>query len=222
MNDSFADRVSAIGCLDDPVRRSVYEAVTRHPDGVDRSTLADELGLARSTAAFHLERLVAEGLIDAFTKRVGLRTGPGSGRPTKLYRRSELETSVSVPDRHYDLAADLMARAIERTAQGGDEIRGALQAVAREAGVEKGRAAGSLTRVLEQNGYEPGDDGDGGFALHNCPFHRLAREHTTTVCALNVGFLTGARDGAGADEYAIAPAIAGAPCCAHIRRSPPE
>jgi Predicted transcriptional regulator len=220
MNDSFASRVSAIGCLDDPVRRSVYEAVTHHSEGVDRATLADELGLARSTAAFHLERLAEEGLVETFSQRLGDRSGPGSGRPTKRYRRSESETSVTIPDRRYDLAAELMARAIERTADTGDDIRASLGAVAHEAGALQGRAAGSLDRVLRQSGYEPVDDGEGGFALANCPFHRLAREHTDTVCSLNVSFLIGARDGSGDDDYAITPAAAGAPCCARIARGP--
>jgi len=217
MSDSFARRVSAIGCLDDPVRRSVYEAVSAHPDGIGRAALADELGLARSTAAFHLERLADEGLVETVSRRLTDRTGPGSGRPSKLYRRGGAETSVSVPDRRYDLAADLMAQAIEHAAESGGDIRTSLADVARDAGSAMGEATGSLAGVLEQTGYEPADDGDGGFELRNCPFHRLAREHTETVCTLNVAFLTGARDGSG-DELGIAPAADGSPCCARIVR----
>lgn len=218
MTDSFARRVSAIGCLDDPVRRSVYDVVARHPEGIGRAALADELGLARSTAAFHLERLADEGLVETFARRLSARTGPGSGRPSKLYRRGAAETTVTLPDRHYDLAAELMAQAIERSTATGDDIRTAMSAVAEDAGSEHGAAAGSLGSVLEQTGYEPIADGDGGFVLNNCPFHRLAREHTETVCALNVAFLTGARDGSGDGDLAIAAAAPGSPCCARIVR----
>jgi len=220
MTDSFSRRIQAIGCLDDPVRRRIYEAVSAHPEGIGRAALAEELGLARSTAAFHLERLADEGLVEAASRRLTDRTGPGAGRPAKLYRRGSTETSVSVPDRRYDLAADLMARAIERTADSGGDVHAALDAVAHDAGVGRGAEAGSLVATLEQTGYEPMDDGAGGFILRNCPFHRLAREHTSTVCALNVAFLTGARDGSRDADLGIAPAEAGGPCCARIVREP--
>ena len=43
----------------------------------------------RATAAFHLDRLVDDGLLDVhFERRTG-RTGPGAGRPAKLYRRAD-------------------------------------------------------------------------------------------------------------------------------------
>ena len=72
---------------------------------------------------FHLDRLVEVGLLDVDFKRVSGREGPGAGRPTKRYRRSPREVAVSLPERHYDLAGLLMARAIdESTLRGGDVV----------------------------------------------------------------------------------------------------
>ena len=44
---------------------------------------------------------------------------------------------------------------------------------------------------------------DGGILLANCPFHRLARRHTETVCHLNLELLTGAAETTGRDRVVV-------------------
>ena len=84
----LADRVAAVSALDEPIRRALFDHVSRADSPVSRDDAADALGLARSTAAFHLDRLAEEGLLAVEFRRLTGRTGPGSGRPTKLYRRA--------------------------------------------------------------------------------------------------------------------------------------
>ena len=69
--------------------------------------------MPRHTAKFHLDKLVEQGLLDVEFQRLSGRRGPGAGRPTKLYRRSGRELSVTLPARRYDLAGQLLASAID-------------------------------------------------------------------------------------------------------------
>lgn len=114
------NQASAITCLDDPTRRAIFDFVRHHDGDVTKNDVASSLDLARSTAAFHLDRLQSEGLLTARFERLGDRVGPGAGRPTKLYHLSVHEVGITIPTRNYDLAADIMATAIEdATAAGG-------------------------------------------------------------------------------------------------------
>ena len=111
-------QVTAVAALAEPTRRRLYDHVVRQPAPVTRDEAAAALDLPRATAAFHLDRLVDDGLLDVGYERRTGRTGPGAGRPSKLYRRAECSVAVSLPERHYDLAGDLLAAAMveaERT-----------------------------------------------------------------------------------------------------------
>jgi predicted ArsR family transcriptional regulator len=221
-NGSQSDDAAAISCLDDPTRRAVYEFIRSRATAVGRTETAEALDLPRSTASFHLDRLAQDGLATVEFKRLGTRTGPGSGRPAKLYRATATEIAFSIPPRRYDLAAELMAEAIERSSATGAKIDVTLRSVANDAGQQRGREAGSIHELLEDAGYEPHGELD-GFTLGNCPFHRLAAEHAETVCSLNLAFLEGALVGATDDLHEVTAEIAGTPCCARIVRvGPPD
>ena len=98
----------------------------RQSGAVSRDEAATALGLARTTAAFHLDRLVDEGLLGVeFARRTG-RSGPGAGRPSKLYRRSGCQVDVSVPERRYELAARLLADAVAGAERSGASPRAVL------------------------------------------------------------------------------------------------
>ncbi len=119
----FARRVVRVGTLAEPVRRRLYQYVVAQPEPVSRDEAAAAAGVPRHTAKFHLDRLVAEGLLVTSARRLTGRTGPGAGRPPKLYRRTSAEVAVSLPERHDDLAGRLMARAIDRSAADGTPVR---------------------------------------------------------------------------------------------------
>ena len=214
----LADRVAAVSALDEPVRRSLFDLVARSGTPVSRDEAAAALGLARSTAAFHLDRLVEEGLLSAEFRRLTGRTGPGAGRPSKLYGKAAGEVSVTVPERHYDFAGHLLLAAIEESVRTGEPVREALQRTAEQAGRAIGADGGSLEQVLERHGFEPRPDGEGGLLLGNCPFHRLAQQHTDVVCHLNLDLLRGAAAGCGDRRHTMVLDPGTGRCCVRAVR----
>jgi predicted ArsR family transcriptional regulator len=208
----------AITALGDSTRRALYDLVAASATPVGRDQAADALGIARTTAAFHLDRLVASGALEVEYRRLSGRTGPGSGRPAKLYRRAAAELRVSLPPRAYDLAGELLAAAIERADRSGEAVRDALDEVALEAGRELGAGAKTLEATLVEVGYEPRDDGAGGLALVNCPFHRLAASHTDVICRTNVCLIRGIADATGERERDVVFAPDAESCCVRIAR----
>jgi predicted ArsR family transcriptional regulator len=110
---------------------------------------------------------------------------------------------ISLPERHYDLAGDLLAAAMEESQVSGEAPRAALARRASARGHQPGRPARdgevgagreAALRVLEEHGFEPRHD-DGAVTLANCPFHRLARQHTQLVCGMNLRLLEGVLEG---------------------------
>ncbi|GII05627.1 helix-turn-helix transcriptional regulator [Planobispora takensis] len=224
--------IAAVAALDEPTRRQVYDLVAAGPEPMSRDEVAEALDLPRTTAAFHLERLAACALLDVvFERRTG-RSGPGAGRPAKLYRRAACDVAVSVPERHYDLAGRLLAGALQEAERSGESPRAVLERQAlrlgRELGREHDRAAGEPERAadaadpdavleaLRAHGYEPGTE-DGEIVLRNCPFHLLAREHTELVCGMNLHLLDGLLRGLGAAGLSARLAPAPGLCCVRLR-----
>ncbi len=185
------DPLQALSSLGDATRRRVYDQVARRPDPVSRDEVAAETGISRTLAAYHLDRLAAEGLLTvAFERRSG-RTGPGAGRPAKVYARPEREIAVSVPPRDYHLAARLLADAAADDTDGTTRraLAGAAERLGREIGVEARGA--ELTPVLQVRGYEPFNDEPDVLRLRNCPFHAVAQRHPEVVCQMNLALLSG-------------------------------
>lgn len=211
------DDLAAVASIADPQRRALFEFVARHPEPVGREDAAGALGMARGTAAFHLDRLVEAGLLVAEFRRRNGRTGPGAGRPAKFYRAIPGEISVSVPERHYDLAAELLSRAVEESERAGTPIGPTLERVSARLGHALGDAADSMTEVLERLGYAPVDDGAGGMLLTNCPFHRVARNHAATICAANAALLRGAVSGLDERELMTVHEPREGSCCVRLR-----
>jgi predicted ArsR family transcriptional regulator len=206
----FADRdVAGIGALSDPLRRRLYLFVCAQQEPISRELAADALGLAPHQAKFHLDRLERDGLLDSSYARMSGRTGPGAGRPSKLYRRADREVAVSLPDREYQLAGTLMADAIAESAEAGTPVIEALQRLAHTYGRRLGdiavgdnpprTAKAALARAVEtltENGYEPHPD-DGRVVMANCPFHALAQAQTQLVCQMNHALIGGLTDALG-------------------------
>src|SRR6476619_7192939 len=137
----WAGRIAALASLGDATRRKLFSFVASAAAPVSRNDAAQSLDLPRSTASFHLDRLVKDGLLAVEFRKLGGREGPGSGRPAKLYRAAVDEVAASVPDRHYDLAAELLVSAIEDASSGGGSPREALLRAARARGQSAGGSA---------------------------------------------------------------------------------
>ena len=203
--ETQATQVAAVAVLDEPTRRRLYDHVVRRGEPVGRDDAATALDMPRSTAAFHLDRLADEGLLEVVYERRTGRSGPGAGRPSKLYRRSDREVAVTLPGRRYDLAGELLAGALDEAEASGDSPRAVLERRAREAGRHLGdgaradSATGASTPqavvdLLEAQGFEPRAEA-GMLVLGNCPFHALAEQHTALVCGMNLHLLDGLVDG---------------------------
>jgi predicted ArsR family transcriptional regulator len=171
-------------------------------------------------AKFHLDRLVADGLLDFDYRRPAGRGGPGAGRPAKVYRATG-DIDVSIPPRRYDLAGRLLVRAIATSARDDLPVTAAVSDVARAAGHDLARQATGprrrrLRTALEACGFDPVESG-GEVTLHNCPFHRLAEEDRDLVCHMNLAFVRGLLDGLGAAPASaeLDPLVGG--CCVRIR-----
>jgi predicted ArsR family transcriptional regulator len=200
-------QAAGIGALADDTRRALYEYVVGQPEPVGREQAAAALGIAQHNVNFHLDRLVSEGLLEVEFRRLSGRTGPGAGRPSKLYRRAPRQFAMSLPPRRYDLVGDILARAVTR-AEAGVPLTDAVREAAREEGRSAGRAAEGLdiadplvamTEVLGSQGYEPHLVGD-AVVLTNCPFDTLAQKHTALVCRLNRDFVQGVAEGIDCDQ----------------------
>jgi predicted ArsR family transcriptional regulator len=209
-DDDFATRVSRLSALAEPARRALYRYVAAQPGPVSRDQAGEGVGVPRHTAKFHLDKLVEEGLLTTEFRRLTGRSGPGAGRPTKLYRPSKDEVAVSVPERHYDLAGQLMAAAIESATTGGTDVVAELHRAAAQHGGVVAEAATQRTNArtgrvrrlaavgetLAEHGYQPRLDGD-VLTLTSCPFHALAQDHTQLVCGMNLALLGQVAEAAG-------------------------
>ncbi|MFB7368336.1 helix-turn-helix transcriptional regulator [Streptomyces sp. NPDC056222] len=210
--------IEAIAVLQDPVRRRLYEYVAAQGREVGRNEAAEAAGVARTLAAHHLDRLTEAGLLESGSRRLTGRSGPGAGRPAKVYTRSRAERSVSLPARDYRTAAELLAEAAEQAG-----LDAGLCAAARRRGEAlRGSAApcGGLEEAMEMlaaRGYEPhleaveavgdaeeaedaedveGVEGTAAAAervvrMRNCPFHAVAERFPPLVCGMNLALLEG-------------------------------
>ncbi|MFD5620472.1 helix-turn-helix transcriptional regulator [Streptomyces yangpuensis] len=195
--------IDVIAVLQDPVRRRLYEYVAAQGREVGRNEAAEAAGVARTLAAHHLDRLTEAGLLESGSRRLTGRSGPGAGRPAKVYTRARVERSVSLPARDYRTAAELLAEAAEEAG-----LDAGLCAAARRRGESlRGAAApcGDLAEAMEllaARGYEPhleageeGEDGQGDrggvVRMRNCPFHLVAERFPPLVCGMNLALLEG-------------------------------
>jgi predicted ArsR family transcriptional regulator len=208
-SDPFDAGLGPIGSLSDPTRRRLYVFVTRSSSAVSRDEAADALDIPRQTAAYHLDRLALEGLVEIEFSRLSGRTGPGAGRPAKLYRKSQRDHEASVPPRRYGLAARILLAAVSK----GTVKRRDLVEAARGVGLEIGEDG--VDRALLATGYDPVIE-EGEIRFRNCPFHALKEQDQRTVCNLNLGLVDGILEGAGDGRVAFLAPSDGY-CCVRIR-----
>ena len=225
----FEERIAGVSSLAEPHRRALYQLVVDRGEALSKDDAASALGVARSVAGFHLDRLVADGLLKTEFRRLSGRQGPGAGRTAKLYRRADREVSVSLPARQYDLAAGLLAAAVDEATRSNTPVAKALTRVAKargralgeqareEAGNRPSRRAlvASAVDVLGAQGYEPRQHGN-EIVLANCPFHALVDEQRDLVCGMNRDFLCGMADAVGDDVLAARLAPSDGNCCVRL------
>lgn len=210
----------SIGALADELRREMYLFIRGRGAPVSREEAAQQVGISTKLAAFHLDKLVDEGLLKAHYARRPGRGGPGAGRSSKLYQPAEGSVAVSLPPRAYDLIGQLLLRTLEtKLAEESPEV--AARRVGYECGVDLGRSARRPVRVediLRDVGFEPRDE-VGRLVLANCPFHALAETNRELICGLNHAFVSGLLDGAAETTHTAVLDPGDGRCCVTIEEA---
>ncbi|RKT88629.1 Predicted transcriptional regulator, ArsR family [Saccharopolyspora antimicrobica] len=201
--DEAGSAVTAVAALEDELRRGMYDYIRRARRPVGRDEAASAVGISRKLAAFHLDKLVAAGLLCArYEPLGGIRK---VGRTPKVYEPARNDIRISIPPRQHDLLAGILLDAV---LDEGDQEKAsqATLRVAREHGHRLGTAERERTRpgrlgaeraltraaeVLAGYGFEPDREAPGCVRLRNCPFHPLTARSPELVCGLNHAFLQG-------------------------------
>jgi predicted ArsR family transcriptional regulator len=203
-----------LGALREPTRRRTYDLVRRAGKPMSRSEVAEALGIGLRLAAFHLDKLVDEGLLAAhYARPPGRPGGPGAGRPAKQYVANPARFDITVPPRRYDIAAHIMLAAIasvppEKLLSAGRKYG---EAIAHQ------HNGAPLEELLIELGYEPAVAADGDIELANCPFHELAEEARQETCTMNQAFLSGLTSIVDPDRNAVLDPLPGC-CCVRLTR----
>jgi predicted ArsR family transcriptional regulator len=213
---SLSTSITAIAALEDELRGSMYFYIRRARRPITRDEAAASVGISRKLAAFHLDKLVDVGLLHADYEP----TGPVRrvGRTPKVYRPTDLEIRVAIPQRTQDVLTEILLDAV-LSGTAGECARDAAVRAARRRGerLAAEEPVGTLAaaeNMLCQHGFEPFRQTDDRVRLRNCPFHPLAARAPDLVCGLNHAFLSGYFDGTGV--RAVVSPHAGE-CCVELR-----
>ena len=221
--------IVAVAALEDDLRRGMYEFIRTARTPVTREQAAAAVGISRKLAAFHLDKLVAAGLLRShYEPAGGLRT---VGRNPKRYQPVDADIRVTIPQRQHDVLAAILIDAV-LTERRDETARQAAMRVARE----RGRSVGAVERAqlrqgrlgaeraltisegfLKGQGYEPERVSPGCVALRNCPFHPLAGHAPDLVCGLNRAFLDGVLTGLDAPTVEAVLEPRAGECCVELR-----
>ncbi|MFF0792172.1 helix-turn-helix transcriptional regulator [Streptomyces spiralis] len=183
-----------------PRRREVLDALRAAAGPLGVTETAERIGVHPNTVRFHLDALVAEGLVE---RRIEEPSGPG--RPRTVYVPQPGMDRGGV--RGYRLLARIL---LSQLASRGPEARSA----ATEAGRAWGRylvdplppfreptaeeAVGRLVALLDDLGFDPVPETSGAgepperIRLRHCPFLELAEEYGSLVCPVHLGLMQGA------------------------------
>jgi predicted ArsR family transcriptional regulator len=192
--DHLDQQLAGLAGLGDPLRRALYRYVAERGIPVSRDEAAHAVGISRPLAAYHLDKLLHDGLLEARYQRRSGRRGPGAGRPAKHYVRAAGPIELSLPARDYAALAELLARAVEADPSGAaqaalNQAADALGAELATPAADPDQVLAALHQALADRGYQPYHDADGTIRLRNCPFDRIAAHHRQLVCGANLAML---------------------------------
>ena len=216
-----------IALLASPVRRAIVDALAdlrRDPEvqdpwpdepGLTAAQLAELLELHVTTVRFHLDRLVAAGMLRSRFDRQGV------GRPRKVYAVEPGALDQRSPGRGYRLLAGLLAHHLvpppgkpaPTPYQAGrswadEHVKPPEDATpAQTPGAWLGKV-GRMVDVLTDWGYTPrvSTSGQGRtveVTLVDCPVLDLAREQPAVVCGVHRGLIAGTMSRLGEDDVSV-------------------
>ncbi|HEV2784110.1 MAG TPA: transcriptional regulator [Actinophytocola sp.] len=210
----------------------MYAFIRRARRPVSRDEAAAAVGISRKLAAFHLDKLVAAGLLRAhYEPADGIRR---VGRAPKRYEPTDVDIRVSIPERRHEVLADILLDAVLAADPGGSPRAAAVRAAgvrgedlgaaerrrARPGRLGAERALTLCEGVLSRHGFEPSREAPTCLRLRNCPFHPLAARAPDLVCGINHAFLTGFLSGLGATPLRAVLTPRAGECCVELRATP--
>lgn len=226
--------------LASPVRRAIVDHLEHHrvespadrtrPPGLTAAELAGVLELHVTTVRFHVDQLVAAGILQAeFSRSFGV------GRPRKVYSVAPGSFGGSGDEHGLKLLTGLLAEAF---GDGGSPAEAGEAWARRHVPTSDAPAAstpgewlgkvGQVIDVLHEWGYRPDltttDQGrTARVDLHNCPFLDLAQTHPAVVCGVHRGLIRGALNQLGEPEahVSLEPFVEPLLCQAHITTTVP-
>jgi predicted ArsR family transcriptional regulator len=179
------DALEAIG---DVQLRAVLGWVRAQPGAVDADQLAAAHGIHRNVARSRLERLAEAGLLHASYERRTGRSGPGAGRPAKVYAVAPSLDSVEFPARRYELLLALLMESLPRHGRSGQ-----LQSIGVDFGRQLAHAVGlrpvktpklafeRVCQAVRQLGYQASVEDVSSnaavIATPTCPLRPLVSAH---------------------------------------------
>ena len=181
--------------LGDPTRRRVFFVVRKAQAPCSKDEVAEAVGIDRRLAAHHLDKLVEQGFLQAEFRRRE-KGGPGAGRPPKLYALAETEAAVTLPERHYEVLAELLLRAMSEPGASPEEQLERVgfefgRSLAQEQASEGGspftptQAIAEVVRLLTRFGFAAKSDGPATIRACSCPFEEMAFHDPERVCGLD-------------------------------------
>ena len=182
----------AISALQDQTRRRILLDFYVHQPEWTVDGVAKAVGVHRTVAHRHLERLVALGYLTS-----GQRRGK-SGKPAKLYRLAGQHIDLSYPVRRFARLSALLAESLQQ--RGLEGIEGAREAGRRYGASLVSKTSNSVPSVLRQLAplgaeYVAADHDQ--VLARNCIFRQACVVAGDVVCELHAGLLEGAFQQAG-------------------------
>jgi predicted ArsR family transcriptional regulator len=191
-DEPLAEIDRTISALQDPTRRRILLDFYVHQTEWTTAEVAEAVGVHRTVAHAHLERLVALGYLVS-----GQRRGT-SGKPAKLYRLTGRQIELSYPVRRFARLAAELAQALRGVSEGSDAAR---QAGRRYGASLVTKPADSPESALHQLAPLAADYtfADGEIVARNCIFREACERAQDIVCEFHAGILEGALRQAGLD-----------------------
>lgn len=217
--------------LSDPQRRRIYLAIRQAGRAMTKDDVATSLGISPTLATFHLEKLLEGGFLEAHFAHSDVRPGRRVGRRAKYYLPSRREVALTIPERRYQVVAEILAGAVVAADAAVSAHQRALElahAKGREIGREflaergsRGKAELSrraVARLIGELGYEPRLERR-EILLGNCPFDALVAP-PYLVCELSERLLQGALEGCQVRRLEPVQNHREGHCCVVLRNSP--
>ena len=193
--------MSTLDAVAQPELREIVLFARAQTQPLSADDVAKRFAVHRTVARSRLERLAAAGLLTvSFERRTG-RSGPGAGRPTKLYSVPPETEAIEFPARRYDVLLGHVAGKLPAEAlTGAGASFGADLAAEADLGRARGLrpAAEKACEALGALGFQAAvvDATDDSVTIETatCPLRPLVVANTAGTAAIDRGLWVGLLD----------------------------